>query len=33
VNLDTAKTIGLTVSEEIIAEADKIIQDGKVKGD
>ncbi|HZK40380.1 MAG TPA: ABC transporter substrate-binding protein [Atribacterota bacterium] len=33
VNLDTAKTIGLTVSEEIIAEADKIIQDGKVQGE
>jgi putative ABC transport system substrate-binding protein len=33
INLDTAKTIGITVSEEMIAEADKIIQDGKVQGD
>ena len=33
VNLDAAKTIGLTVSEVIIAEADKIIQDGKVLGE
>ncbi len=33
INLDTAKTIGITVSEEIIAEADKIIQDGKVQGE
>lgn len=31
VNLDAAKTIGLTVSEEIIKEADKIIKDGKVQ--
>ena len=28
INLDTAKTIGITVSEEIIEEADKIFQDG-----
>ena len=33
VNLDTAKTIGLSVSEEIIEAADKIIKDGKVQGD
>lgn len=33
VNLDTAKTIGLNVSEKIIAEADKIIQDGKIQGE
>lgn len=32
VNLDTAKTIGLSVSEEIIKAADKIIKDGKVQG-
>ena len=31
VNLDAAKIIGLTVSEEIIKEADKIIKDGKVQ--
>jgi len=31
VNLDAAKTIGITVSEEIIKEADKIIKDGKVQ--
>jgi len=31
VNLDAAKTIGLTVSEEIIKEADQIIKDGKVQ--
>jgi len=31
VNLDAAKTIGLSVSEEIIKEADKIIKDGKVQ--
>jgi len=33
INLDTAKTIGITVSEEIIEEADKIIKDGKVQGE
>jgi len=33
VNLDTAKTIGISVSEEIIKAADKIIKDGKVQGD
>ena len=33
VNLDTAKTIGLSVSEDIVKEADKIIKDGKVQGD
>ncbi|OGD14749.1 sugar ABC transporter substrate-binding protein [Candidatus Atribacteria bacterium RBG_19FT_COMBO_35_14] len=33
VNLDTAKIIGISVSEEIIKAADKIIKDGKVQGD
>lgn len=33
VNLDTAKTIGISVSEEILKTADKIIKDGKVQGD
>ncbi len=33
VNLDAAKTIGISVSEEIIKAADKIIKDGKVQGD
>ena len=33
VNLDVAKTIGISVSEEIIKAADKIIKDGKVQGD
>ncbi|MEA1940149.1 MAG: ABC transporter substrate-binding protein [Candidatus Caldatribacteriota bacterium] len=33
VNLDTAKTIGLSVSEEIVKEADKVIKDGKVQSD
>jgi len=33
VNLDTAKILGISVSEEIIREADKIIKDGKVQGD
>lgn len=33
VNLDTAKIIGISVSEEILKTADKIIKDGKVQGD
>ncbi len=33
VNLDAAKIIGISVSEEIIKAADKIIKDGKVQGD
>jgi len=33
VNLDTAKIIGISVSEEIIKAADKIIKDGKVQGE
>lgn len=33
VNLDAAKVIGLTVSDKIIEEADKIIKDGKVQGE
>lgn len=33
VNLDTAKTIGISISEEILKTADKIIKDGKVQGD
>lgn len=33
VNLDVAKTIGISVSEEIIKAADKIIKDGKVQSD
>ena len=33
VNLDAARTIGISVSEEIIKAADKIIKDGKVQGD
>jgi putative ABC transport system substrate-binding protein len=33
VNLDVAKTIGISVSEEIIKAADKIIKDGKVQGE
>ena len=32
VNLDAAKIIGLSVSDEIIEAADKIIKDGKVQG-
>lgn len=32
VNLDTAKIIGISVSEEILKTADKIIKDGKVQG-
>jgi len=31
VNLDTAKILGISISEEIIKEADKIIKDGKVQ--
>ncbi len=33
VNLDTAKILGLSISEEILKDADKIIKDGKVQGD
>jgi len=33
VNLDTAKILGISISEEIIKEADKIIKDGKVQSD
>lgn len=33
VNLDTAKIIGISISEEILKTADKIIKDGKVQGD
>jgi len=33
VNLDTAKIIGLSVSDEIVKAADVIIKDGKVQGD
>jgi len=32
VNLDAAKILGISISEEIIKEADKIIKDGKVQG-
>jgi len=30
VNLDAAKVLGLSVSEEILKEADKVIKEGKV---
>ena len=33
VNLDTAKILGLSIGEEILKDADKIIKDGKVQGD
>ena len=33
VNLDAAKILGLSISEEILKDADKIIKDGKVQGD